>query len=74
MAQLVLAAVPFVLGMGVSRVLGSLAEPQVRGEARALPQQHLARRDGRLPQYRLGGGAVPLLQHPGAPPGDSGRR
>ena len=38
-----------------------------------IQQQYLARWDGRLPQYSLGGsGAVPLLQIP-APPGD-GRR
>ncbi len=39
-----------------------------------IQQQYLARWDGRLPQYSLGGGAVPFLQIPGAPPGDSGRR
>jgi regulator of protease activity HflC (stomatin/prohibitin superfamily) len=39
-----------------------------------IQQQYLARWDGRLPQYNLGGGAVPLLQIPGAPPGEGGRR
>ena len=39
-----------------------------------IQQQYLTRWDGRLPQYSLGGGAVPLLQLPGAPPGDGGRR
>jgi hypothetical protein len=29
---------------------------------------------GRLPQYSLGGGAVPFLQIPGQPTGDGGRR
>jgi len=40
-----------------------------------IQQQYLARWDGRLPQYSLGG-AVPLLQIPGAPapPGEGGRR
>ena len=41
-----------------------------------IQQQYLARWDGRLPQYSLGGGAVPLLQIPGAPApqGEGGRR
>jgi len=39
-----------------------------------IQQQYLARWDGRLPQYSLGGsGAVPLLQIPGAPSSE-GRR
>ena len=39
-----------------------------------IQQQYLARWDGRLPQYNLGGGgAVPLLQMPG-PPSDAPRR
>ena len=41
-----------------------------------IQQQYLARWDGRLPQYSLGGSAVPLLQLP-APPaqaGDASRR
>ena len=39
-----------------------------------IQQQHLARWDGRLPQYSLGGGAVPFLQIPGGAAGDGGRR
>jgi prohibitin 2 len=39
-----------------------------------IQQQYLARWDGRLPQYSLGGGAVPFLQIPGQPAGDGGRR
>jgi regulator of protease activity HflC (stomatin/prohibitin superfamily) len=40
-----------------------------------IQQQYLARWDGRLPQYSLGGGgAVPLVQIPGAPPVDAPRR
>ncbi len=38
-----------------------------------IQQQYLARWDGRLPQYTLGGNVVPLLQLPGAPT-DGGRR
>jgi len=38
-----------------------------------IQQQYLARWDGRLPQYSLGSGAVPMLQLPGAPPAE-GRR
>ena len=38
-----------------------------------IQQQYLARWDGRLPQYSLGGGAVPFLQIPGQPT-DGGRR
>jgi regulator of protease activity HflC (stomatin/prohibitin superfamily) len=37
-----------------------------------IQQQYLARWDGRLPQYTLGGGAVPFVQIPGG--GDGGRR
>ena len=37
-----------------------------------IQQQYLSRWDGRLPQYVLGGGAVPFLQVPGS--GDAGRR
>jgi hypothetical protein len=36
-----------------------------------IQQQYLARWDGRLPQYTLGGGAVPFIQLPA--PGE-GRR
>jgi regulator of protease activity HflC (stomatin/prohibitin superfamily) len=39
-----------------------------------IQQQYLARWDGRLPQYNLGGGAVPFLQIPGQPAGEGGRR
>jgi prohibitin 2 len=39
-----------------------------------IQQQYLARWDGRLPQYSLGGGAVPFLQIPGQAGGDGGRR
>jgi regulator of protease activity HflC (stomatin/prohibitin superfamily) len=39
-----------------------------------IQQQYLARWDGRLPQYSLGGGAVPLLQIPGAPQPEPPRR
>jgi hypothetical protein len=39
-----------------------------------IQQQYLARWDGRLPQYSLGGGAVPLLSIPGAPQPESPRR
>jgi len=39
-----------------------------------IQQQYLARWDGRLPQYSLGSGAVPLLQIPTSPPGDGPRR
>jgi regulator of protease activity HflC (stomatin/prohibitin superfamily) len=39
-----------------------------------IQQQYLARWDGRLPQYSLGGGAIPLLQIPGGPQGESPRR
>jgi prohibitin 2 len=39
-----------------------------------IQQQYLARWDGRLPQYSLGGGAVPLLQLPGVAHGDGARR
>ncbi|MBI2157330.1 MAG: prohibitin family protein [Candidatus Rokubacteria bacterium] len=38
-----------------------------------IQQQYLHRWDGRLPQYSLGGGAVPFIQVPGAP-ADGGRR
>ena len=38
-----------------------------------IQQQYLARWDGRLPQYTLGGGAVPFIQIPGTAP-DAGRR
>ncbi len=38
-----------------------------------IQQQYLARWDGRLPQYVLGGSVVPLLPLPGAAP-DGGRR
>jgi prohibitin 2 len=38
-----------------------------------IQQQYLARWDGRLPQYSLGGNVVPLLSLPGAP-GDAPRR
>lgn len=38
-----------------------------------IQQQYLARWDGRLPQYSLGGNVVPFLQIPGSP-GDAGRR
>ncbi|MBI4611475.1 MAG: prohibitin family protein [Candidatus Rokubacteria bacterium] len=38
-----------------------------------IQQQYLARWDGRLPQYSLGGNVVPFLQIPGAP-GEVGRR
>jgi regulator of protease activity HflC (stomatin/prohibitin superfamily) len=39
-----------------------------------IQQQYLARWDGRLPQYSLGGGAVPLLSIPGAPQPELPRR
>ncbi len=40
-----------------------------------IQQQYLARWDGRLPQYSLGGNVVPFLQVPGAPgSGDGPRR
>jgi regulator of protease activity HflC (stomatin/prohibitin superfamily) len=39
-----------------------------------IQQQYLARWDGRLPQYSLGSGAVPLLQIPGAGAADAARR
>ena len=38
-----------------------------------IQQQYLHRWDGRLPQYSLGGAAVPFIQVPGAP-ADGGRR
>lgn len=38
-----------------------------------IQQQYLARWDGRLPQYSLGGSVVPFVQLPGAT-GDGGRR
>jgi regulator of protease activity HflC (stomatin/prohibitin superfamily) len=38
-----------------------------------IQQQYLARWDGRLPQYMLGGGMTPLLQLPG-PPAEGPRR
>jgi regulator of protease activity HflC (stomatin/prohibitin superfamily) len=50
-----------------ARVAGSLTPVLIQ-------QQYLARWDGRLPQYSLGGGVVPFVQIPGAPGGDGGRR
>ena len=49
-----------------AKVASSLTGPLIQ-------QQYLARWDGRLPQYTLGGNAVPLIQMPGAAP-DGGRR
>ena len=45
----------------------------LRGSAFLIQQQYLARWDGRLPQYSLGGNVVPLLSLPGMP-GDAQRR
>jgi prohibitin 2 len=39
-----------------------------------IQQQYLSRWDGRLPQYSLGGNAVPLIQLPGQAPADGARR
>src|SRR5512145_1560925 len=39
-----------------------------------IQQQYLSRWDGRLPVYTLGGGAVPMLQIPGAPSPEPSRR
>ncbi|HET7875287.1 MAG TPA: prohibitin family protein [Methylomirabilota bacterium] len=39
-----------------------------------IQQQYLARWDGRLPQYTLGGNVVPFIQIPGAAAGESPRR
>ena len=39
-----------------------------------IQQQYLARWDGRLPQYSLGGGAVPFVQLPGQPAAEGARR
>jgi hypothetical protein len=64
MGKLVFAAIVFVLG-GALYVAASLTPVLIQ-------QQYLARWDGRLPQYTLGGsGAVPFLQIP--TPGE-GRR
>jgi prohibitin 2 len=49
-----------------ARVASSLTAPLIQ-------QQYLARWDGRLPQYTLGGNAVPLIQMPALAP-DGGRR
>ena len=49
-----------------ARVAGSLTPVLIQ-------QQYLSRWDGRLPQYTLGGNAIPFLQVPGVP-GDSGKR
>jgi regulator of protease activity HflC (stomatin/prohibitin superfamily) len=49
-----------------AKVASSLTAPLIQ-------QQYLARWDGRLPQYTLGGNAVPLIQMPGVAP-DGGRR
>jgi prohibitin 2 len=49
-----------------AKVASSLTAPLIQ-------QQYLARWDGRLPQYTLGGNAVPLIQMPGLAP-DGGRR
>src|SRR5262245_34661434 len=38
-----------------------------------IQQQYLARWDGRLPQYSLGSGAVPLIQIPGSGSAEGGR-
>ena len=42
-----------------AKVAGSLTPVLIQ-------QQYLARWDGRLPQYNLGGGVSPLIQLPGA--------
>ena len=39
-----------------------------------IQQQYLARWDGRLPQYSLGGSVVPFIQIPGAPAPEAPRR
>ena len=39
-----------------------------------IQQQYLARWDGRLPQYTLGGNVVPFIQIPGAAAGEGSRR
>jgi regulator of protease activity HflC (stomatin/prohibitin superfamily) len=39
-----------------------------------IQQQYLARWDGRLPQYTIGSGAVPMLQIPSAPSPEPARR
>jgi hypothetical protein len=39
-----------------------------------IQQQYLARWDGRLPQYSLGGNVVPFIQIPGAPAPEAPRR
>ena len=39
-----------------------------------IQQQYLSRWDGRLPQYSLGGSAVPFIQIPGAPATEAPRR
>ena len=39
-----------------------------------IQQQYLARWDGRLPQYSLGGGVTPLVQLPGPSGGEGGNR
>src|SRR6266511_2934427 len=39
-----------------------------------IQQQYLARWDGRLPQYTLGGNVVPFIQIPGAAAGEAPRR
>ncbi|MGH7265861.1 MAG: hypothetical protein ACREMB_13600 [Candidatus Rokuibacteriota bacterium] len=89
MQKVVFAAIVLVVGLTLHGLLRRHADrlsPGVRavvpravlalavGVPVLIQQQYLARWDGRLPQYSLGGAnVVPLLQLPGAA-GDGGRR